>query len=81
MSSTNKPLFKVPPPLKTKSSLISNDYDLSQKVLGVGINGKVLECFEKKTGKRYALKVNRVVSYYLLQDRKTIQLFLATEKA
>lgn len=57
MSSGNKPLFKVPPPLQSKSSPITNDYDLSQKVLGVGINGKVLECFEKKTGKRFALKV------------------------
>lgn len=57
MSFANKPLFKVPSPLRTKSSLITNDYDLSQKVLGVGINGKVLECFEKKTGKRFALKV------------------------
>lgn len=57
MSSANKPLFKVPPPLKTKVSLITNDYDLSQKVLGVGINGKVLECFEKKTRHRFALKV------------------------
>lgn len=57
MSSSNKPLFKVPPPLQPKTSLITDDYDLSQKVLGVGINGKVLECFEKKTGKRFALKV------------------------
>lgn len=59
MSSVNKPLFKVPPPLKTKISLITNDYDLSQKVLGVGINGKVLECFEKKTRHRFALKVGK----------------------
>ncbi|KAL9971870.1 hypothetical protein ACROYT_G018088 [Oculina patagonica] len=57
MSSATKPLFKVPPPLRPKTSLITNDYDLSQKVLGVGINGKVLECFEKKSGKRFALKV------------------------
>lgn len=58
MSSAMKPLFKVPPPLRTKTSLITNDYNLSQKVLGVGINGKVLECFEKKTGKQFALKVS-----------------------
>ena len=57
MSSGNKPLFRVSPPLQPKTSHITNDYDLSQKVLGVGINGKVLECFEKKTGKRFALKV------------------------
>lgn len=57
MSSANKPLFKVPPPFQAKTSLITNDYTISQKVLGVGINGKVLECFEKKTNNRFALKV------------------------
>ncbi|CAH3045667.1 unnamed protein product [Pocillopora meandrina] len=57
MSSSNKLLFKLPPPLKAKTTLITNDYDLSQRVLGVGINGKVVECFEKKSGKQYALKV------------------------
>lgn len=57
MSTSNKSLFKVPPPLKAKTTLVTNDYDLSQRVLGVGINGKVVECFEKKSGKQYALKV------------------------
>lgn len=61
MSSAIKPLFKVPGPLRPKTSLITNDYDLSQKVLGVGINGKVLECFEKKTGGKFALKVSRII--------------------
>lgn len=61
MSSAIKPLFKVPGPLRPKTSLITNDYDLSQKVLGVGINGKVLECFEKKTGGKFALKVSAIV--------------------
>lgn len=71
MSSANKPLFKVPPPLKTKVSLITNDYDLSQKVLGVGINGKVLECFEKKTRHRFALKVSKATQL-LTVARKNI---------
>lgn len=61
MSSAIKPLFKVPGPLRPKTSLITNDYDLSQKVLGVGINGKVLECFEKKTGGKFALKVSTII--------------------
>jgi len=61
MSSAIKPLFKVPGPLRPKTSLVTNDYDLSQKVLGVGINGKVLECFEKKTGGKFALKVSRII--------------------
>lgn len=62
MSLTGRPLFKVPPPLRAKTSLITNDYDVSQKVLGVGINGKVLECFERKSGKRFALKVSKIAS-------------------
>lgn len=57
-------LFKIPPPLRPKASVITNDYDLSQKVLGVGINGKVVECFEKKSGKRYALKVSTIVNMF-----------------
>ena len=69
MSSVNKPLFKVPPPLKTKISLITNDYDLSQKVLGVGINGKVLECFEKKTRHRFALKVSKGTQLLIVARR------------
>ena len=62
MSSAIKPLFTIPGPLRPKTSLITNDYDLSQKVLGVGINGKVLECFEKKTGRKFALKVSRIIA-------------------
>lgn len=66
MSSSNKLLFKLPPPLKAKTTLITNDYDLSQRVLGVGINGKVVECFEKKSGKQYALKVSKttMINYH-----------------
>ncbi|EDO40421.1 predicted protein [Nematostella vectensis] len=52
-----KPLFKIPPALQPKKTLITNDYNITQKVLGVGINGKVLECFDKKTNDKHALKV------------------------
>lgn len=45
------------PPLIPKSSPIIADYTISDKVLGLGINGKVVECFDKKTGLKYALKV------------------------
>jgi len=38
---------------------ISDDYTLSSNVLGLGINGKVLECVQKSTGKKYALKILR----------------------
>lgn len=57
MTSTNMLYFPVPPPLKPKKNLITEDYVLSQTVLGVGINGKVLECTDKTDGLKYALKV------------------------
>ncbi|XP_059468643.1 MAP kinase-activated protein kinase 2 [Neocloeon triangulifer] len=40
-----------------KSSLITDDYEISDKVLGLGINGKVLQCFSKQTRQKFALKV------------------------
>lgn len=45
------------PPLMPKSTPIILEYTISDKVLGLGINGKVVECFNKKTGQKYALKV------------------------
>ncbi|TMS38854.1 hypothetical protein L596_005488 [Steinernema carpocapsae] len=37
---------------------VTQDYIIAkEKVLGVGINGKVLECESRKTGEKYALKV------------------------
>lgn len=45
--------------LVPKKHAISDDYTLSSNVLGLGINGKVLECVQKATGKKYALKVRR----------------------
>lgn len=55
---TSTKYFPVPPPLEAKRNLITDDYSISQTVLGVGINGKVLECTDKKTGGKYALKVS-----------------------
>eukprot|EP00094_Tigriopus_californicus_P002469 TCALIF_02386-PA protein Name:"Similar to MAPk-Ak2 MAP kinase-activated protein kinase 2 (Drosophila melanogaster)" AED:0.02 eAED:0.02 QI:25/1/1/1/0.83/0.71/7/370/350 len=40
-----------------KSSPLTEDYSISTNVLGLGINGKVVECTEKKSGNKYALKV------------------------
>jgi len=45
--------------LKPKSTSITNDYTISSRTLGVGINGKVVECFCKKTHQKYALKALR----------------------
>ncbi|XP_062564400.1 MAP kinase-activated protein kinase 2 isoform X1 [Armigeres subalbatus] len=40
-----------------KSTPITDDYEISNTVLGLGINGKVVQCTAKKTSNKYALKV------------------------
>lgn len=45
--------------LKLKTNPIKDDYKIESKVLGVGINGKVVECEQRQTGKRFALKILR----------------------
>ncbi|GJQ67458.1 hypothetical protein Trydic_g5118, partial [Trypoxylus dichotomus] len=40
-----------------KVTSISDDYEITNTVLGLGINGKVVECFSKKTREKFALKV------------------------
>ncbi|XP_025106866.1 MAP kinase-activated protein kinase 2-like isoform X2 [Pomacea canaliculata] len=47
----------VAKPLQPKKHPISDDYRLTGSVLGLGINGKVLECYSRVTGDKYALKV------------------------
>ncbi|XP_033745926.1 MAP kinase-activated protein kinase 2-like [Pecten maximus] len=47
--------------LKPKKYPISDDYRITGAVLGLGINGKVVECFSKKTNQKCALKVLRDV--------------------
>uniref|UniRef100_A0A9J8AN62 non-specific serine/threonine protein kinase n=2 Tax=Cyprinus carpio TaxID=7962 RepID=A0A9J8AN62_CYPCA len=51
----------VPPEstLKIKKKVITEEYKLAGQVLGIGINGKVWEIFQKKSGKNYALKMLR----------------------
>ncbi|KAM9408500.1 MAP kinase-activated protein kinase 3 isoform 2-T2 [Pholidichthys leucotaenia] len=53
------PQFPVPvcPKLEIKRNAVTDDYKISTHVLGLGINGKVLECFSKKTGQKCALKI------------------------
>lgn len=46
------------PPLDPKKHSITDDYEISNNVLGLGINGKVVECIKKSTGVKYALKVS-----------------------
>lgn len=43
--------------LDIKRNAVTDDYKISSQVLGLGINGKVLECFNRKTGEKCALKV------------------------
>ncbi|XP_015187798.1 PREDICTED: MAP kinase-activated protein kinase 2 isoform X1 [Polistes dominula] len=40
-----------------KMTPITDDYEISNHVLGLGINGKVVQCFDRKTREKYALKV------------------------
>lgn len=42
---------------KTKTTPVENDYKISNNVLGLGINGQVVQCFSINTGDKYALKV------------------------
>ncbi|KAK3796842.1 hypothetical protein RRG08_015004 [Elysia crispata] len=44
-------------PLQPKKNAISDDYRLTGSVLGLGINGKVHECYERTTQQKYALKI------------------------
>lgn len=44
-------------PLHPKKHPVSDDYRLTGSVLGLGINGKVHECYSRVTQQKYALKV------------------------
>lgn len=50
-------LLPVCPKLEIKRHAVTDDYKVSSRVLGLGINGKVLECFNKKSLEKCALKV------------------------
>lgn len=48
-------------PMVWNTHPVTQDYRISRNVLGVGINGKVVECENRITGEKYALKVLRDV--------------------
>lgn len=50
--------------LQPKKTQISQDYRVTGSVLGLGINGKVVECFSHKTGEKFALKVKILFIFY-----------------
>uniref|UniRef100_A0A8C9ZNH2 non-specific serine/threonine protein kinase n=1 Tax=Sander lucioperca TaxID=283035 RepID=A0A8C9ZNH2_SANLU len=54
--STHFPM-PVYPKAEIKRNAVTDDYKISSQVLGLGINGKVLQCFNKKTGEKCALKI------------------------
>lgn len=63
------------PPLCPKQIPVIQDYQITDTVLGLGINGKVVECLNKQTGMKYALKVNITAGYalyFLTNDSKII---------
>ena len=43
--------------LQPKKNPITDEYKITNQVLGLGINGKVVECTSKANGQKYALKV------------------------
>ena len=47
-----------------KRHSLNTDYEISKKVLGLGINGKVLECYDKKSKEKFALKVRYTSSIF-----------------
>ncbi|XP_064632794.1 MAP kinase-activated protein kinase 2-like [Lineus longissimus] len=47
--------------LRPRKNPITDEFNISGTVLGLGINGKVVECFSKATGEKFALKVLRDV--------------------
>jgi hypothetical protein len=49
---TNRPLLHI------QKTAINEAYSVTENVLGLGINGKVVECIHRKTGRKYALKVS-----------------------
>ncbi|KAG8518106.1 MAP kinase-activated protein kinase 2 [Galemys pyrenaicus] len=51
------PQFHVKCGLQIKKNAIIDDYKVTTQVLGLGINGKVLQIFSKKTQEKFALKV------------------------
>lgn len=63
-------IFGTSTPFETKKTPITDNYTITKSVLGVGINGKVVECVEKKTGNKYALKVSRLLEQlaYIISD-------------
>lgn len=47
-----------------KTTSIIDDYEISNHVLGLGINGKVVQCYDRRNRDKYALKVKVLNIYF-----------------
>ncbi|XP_051532509.1 MAP kinase-activated protein kinase 2-like isoform X1 [Myxocyprinus asiaticus] len=56
--------------LQIKKNGITDDYKVTSQVLGLGINGRVLEIFHRRSGEKYALKM----LYYCPKARREVEL-------
>ena len=52
---------------KAKTTSIFDDYVITNNILGLGVNGKVLQCFSKKTNQIFALKVTKNFVFEILK--------------
>lgn len=57
--------------LEFRRYAVTDDYKITAQVLGLGINGKVLECYCKKTGEKCALKVCVCLLLYPVRAKQT----------
>uniref|UniRef100_A0ACB8F5H2 MAP kinase-activated protein kinase 2 n=1 Tax=Sphaerodactylus townsendi TaxID=933632 RepID=A0ACB8F5H2_9SAUR len=55
------PQFHIKSGLQIKKNAITDDYKVTTQVLGLGINGKVLEIFNKRTSDKFALKIGTLL--------------------
>ncbi|CAM4897814.1 unnamed protein product, partial [Rotaria socialis] len=44
-------------PFPTRRNAITDEYEVSEESLGIGINGKVLTCWQRVTKRKCALKI------------------------
>ena len=58
---------EAPVQLEFRRTSVTQDYTLTARVLGFGINGKVLQCFCKKSRQKCALKVSSALGRYALK--------------
>ncbi|KAJ7999181.1 hypothetical protein DPEC_G00212740 [Dallia pectoralis] len=62
---------------------VKDDYKVTSQVLGLGINGKVLECYCKKTGNKCALKSRDLLpeAYLVNQQIKRVTILYDSTRA